>query len=273
MYCLERVFNMADEKALTEVRVFQTFQGVKKYREMANVELVKMILVILFFVIFNGFVWSIIIFELVPIKLATEFLAEVGIGVISIFLTVRVMFIYFDGFSNRLDYLKGFFKTKRFKNFQKLKPEAMKELNEIVEEENGMLFRKYQYIVADKSTTTIMVLDIPHNAKIHAGKSVSKSEACMFRELDEAGLCDIVTPISEYHRSIELNKKMEQQERYFEEQRKINNKINNEVIQNKPLFKSLSKIRSSIESDVEKYNEEQQGNVSQYSKILKEANK
>lgn len=263
---------MTEDKALTEVRVFQTFQGVKKYQKMTNVEFVKMILMILFFIIFVGFVWSVITFVLIPIKLEEGIIAGVGIGVISTIFSVRVIFIYFDGYSNRLDYLKGFFKTKRFKNFQKLKPEAMKELNEIVEEENGMLFRKYQYIVADKSTKTIMVLDIPKNAKIHAGNRNDVSKACMFRELDEMSLCDIVTPISEYHRNVALNKKMEKQERYFNEKSKKNSQINDEVIQNKPLFKSLNKIQRSIANDVEKYNAEQQSNVSQYSKILKKAN-
>lgn len=173
--------------------------------------------------------------------------------------------------SKVIEYIIRYFIGVKSENYQFLKLSAVKDLNQIVEENNGMLFRKYQYIEADMSSKNEIVVKLPLTARVIEDCNKRENEACIFEQLNEVEMSNILTPISEYHRQREINDKMKIDEELMLKQSKINAEITEDIIESKPLFKSLKKLECDIQKDIDTYYKQQKRNVAQYSKILKEA--
>ncbi|WP_341775879.1 hypothetical protein [Staphylococcus hyicus] len=144
-------------------------------------------------------------------------------------------------------------RIKKYPNYQPLKPIAFI-LNDIVELDNGQLFRLYQFIKPEESSVVSIAYELPENTKcVHSctffGDSI-KEQTCMFEELDEYELGDILTPINQYY----IDKEERERLRKRQHGMKSQSEIKHETIENLPLFKGLKKLELEVKKEINETN-------------------
>lgn len=184
-----------------------------------------------------------------------------------------------------LDQLKLIKRLVRQKNYPYYQPynEKLRELNHIIEMQDGKLFRRYHFINAEESDTKRIVTEIPYSAYEHKedgnisvnvskqaeDKANAREQACIFERLSEVELANKVTPILEYHRKQKENQAINEKEAYINKQSKLNADITEKDMKQLPLFQSLEKITAQVQKDIEAEQNRQQANAEALHNIVK----
>lgn len=162
----------------------------------------------------------------------------------------------------------------RDKNYQPLLNTVRVELNYLVQLGNGQLFRQYHFINAEESGSDYIVIKLPNDAKIITEANTKRKDrdtlnnTCMFNKVDELELLDIISPITKYHENIEYNNMIKQEEKFINEQSKINATITYDEIDNLPLFKTYKNLSNKAIEDVKGYDSEKQEHLKNLKKII-----
>lgn len=174
-----------------------------------------------------------------------------------------------------IDECKARYKMWKHSNYIPIEAKAMSELNSVVKMKNGELFRKYQFINAEKSGTNYITLQVPKNIifDTYTVKGTPSSEKmCMFNRLSEMELMDILIPIKQYYEDKQYREEMERKEREIKAQSEANSRITTEDIHNLPLFKSMQSLADKTEEDVKKYHKETQSHLKDNQDIVDKVN-
>ncbi|WP_204201106.1 hypothetical protein [Mammaliicoccus sciuri] len=158
---------------------------------------------------------------------------------------------------------------KKSSNYQPLSL-ATRSLNNVIELENGKLFRKYHFINAEKSNENEIVVELPFNAKEYNLNNTIEENSCMFERLSEVDLCNILTPIQDYYIDKKKREKIYKDEKAYNEKSKLNTEITNNEIESLPVFKSMSKLKENTIKELEVYNSDLINQENKY-KYIKEA--
>lgn len=167
------------------------------------------------------------------------------------------------------------YKMWKHSNYIPIEAKAMSELNSVVKMKNGELFRKYQFINAEKSGTNYITLQVPKNIifDTYTVKGTPSSEKmCMFNRLSEMELMDILIPIKQYYEDKQYREEMERKETEIKAQSEANSRITTEDIHNLPLFKSMQSLADKTEEDVKKYHKETQSHLKDNQDIVDKVN-
>ncbi|RIL23388.1 hypothetical protein BUY99_05210 [Staphylococcus gallinarum] len=162
----------------------------------------------------------------------------------------------------------------RDKNYKPLICTARIDLNYLVQLSNGYLFRQYQFINAEESGSDFIVIELPKDAKIINEANTSRenieilNNTCMFDKVDEQELLAIITPITKYHEEKAYREKIKEEEKFVENQSKLNANITNNDIKNLPLFKSLKELKNKTDQEIQQYNEDTKNMLKENQKII-----
>lgn len=162
----------------------------------------------------------------------------------------------------------------RDKNYQPLINTVRIELNYIVQLSNGYLFRQYQFINAKESGSDFIAIELPKGAKIVNEVNTSRenreilNNTCMFDKVDEQELLAIITPITKYHVEKAYREKIKEEEKFSENQSKLNASVTNNDIKNLPLFKSLKELENKTDQEIQQYNEDTKNILKENQKII-----
>lgn len=163
----------------------------------------------------------------------------------------------------------------RDKKYQPISFSAYMDLNDLVQLNDGKLFRLYQFINAEESNIKYIAIELPKKSKIITFDNTDQEErirlknTCMFQWLDEVKLSKIVTPIREYYRNKEINSKMEKEEKLIQNQSKINATITDDEIHDLPLFQTYKNLSKKAKEDVKDYNCEKQEHLKDLERIIR----
>lgn len=168
------------------------------------------------------------------------------------------------GMSYFIDECKERYKMRKYPNYIPIEYSAITELNSVVKMQSGELFRKYQFINAEKSGTNYITLQVPKNIIFDTYKvkgTPSAEKMCMFNRLSEMELMDILIPIKQYYEDKQYREEMERKETEIKAQSEANSRIKTEDIHNLPLFKSMQSLADKTEEDIKKYHKETQSHL------------
>lgn len=174
-----------------------------------------------------------------------------------------------------IDECKARYKMWKYPNYIPIEYSVIKELNSIVKMQSGELFRKYQFINAEKSGMNYITLQVPKNIifDTYTVKGTPSAEKmCMFNRLSEMELMDILIPIKQYYEDKQYREEMERKETEIKAQSEANSRITTEDIHNLPLFKSMQSLADKIEQDIRKYHEETQSHLKDNQDIVDKVN-
>lgn len=225
--------------------------------------------------------WLIIAFLIVVICISAIFILvafilpkDNSLALISAFILTFLFFALFGfvawlsvesyGVGYFIDECKERYKMRKYPNYIPIEYSAITELNSIVKMQSGELFRKYQFINAEKSGTNYITLQVPKNIIFDTYKvkgTPSAEKMCMFNRLSEMELMDILIPIKQYYEDKQYREEMERKETEIKAQSEANSRIKTEDIHNLPLFKSMQSLADKTEEDIKKYHKETQSHL------------
>lgn len=197
-----------------------------------------------------------------------------GIGVLN-----TIIFSIITGINQTsfyIDFLEEFKERYRMrdKQYQPISFSAYMDLNDLVQLNDGKLFRLYQFINAEESDIKYIAIELPKKSKIITFDNTDQDERirlknmCMFQWLEEVELSKIVTPIREYYRNKEINAKMKKEENIIKNLSKINATITDDEINDLPLFQTYKNLSKKAKEDVKEYNSEKQEHLKNLKKII-----
>lgn len=192
---------------------------------------------------------------------------------------MAMIFAVIFGINERSSYFDFFEELKeryrmRNKQYQPISFSAYMDLNDIVQLNDGKLFRLYQFINAEESDIKYIAIELPKKSKIITFDNTDQEERirlknmCMFQWLDEVKLSEIVTPIREYYRNKEISAKMKKEQNIIQNQSNINATITDDEINNLPLFQTYKNLSKKAKEEVECFNNEKQQHLKDIQKII-----
>lgn len=204
-------------------------------------------------------------------NIVIQILTIVAFGLSALCFLGEVLWLFIDEYS-LLDFMeecKKRYDMRKYRNYIPLEYQAWAELNSVIQLKNGEMYRKYQFINAEKSGVHHITLQLPKGDMIECS---TNENMCMFKRLSEVEMTDILIPIKQYHEDEQYRIEMERKEAEIKRQSKINSRITNEDINNLPLFKSMQAIADKTEQDINNYHKEMQSNLNDNQDIMDKAN-
>lgn len=198
-----------------------------------------------------------------------------GVGVLN-----AIIFSIITGINETSFYIDFFeeFKERyrmRDKQYQPISFSAYMDLSDLVQLNDGKLFRLYQFINAEESDIKYIAIELPKKSKIITFDNTDQEERirlknmCMFQLLDEVKLSKIVTPIREYYRNKEISAKMKKEGNIINNLSKINATITDDEIHDLPLFQTYKNLSKKAKEDVKDYNCEKQEHLKDLERIIR----
>lgn len=164
------------------------------------------------------------------------------------------------------------YKMWKYKKYHPIEASTLSKLNSVVQLKNGEMYRKYQFINAEKSDSKYITLQLPREDmtvwQTIKGRPTNEN-MCMFKKLSEVEMADILIPIQQYHEDNKYRAELERKEEEIKQQSEINSQVTSEDIKGLPLFKSMKTIADKTAQDVNKYNKEMQSNLKENKNIVK----